>query len=71
VLNVSGTITADGTDRGFLEGPAARWVDDLLVLHRDQRIDGFVFWPTEGEPVEQIRRYTEQVVPAVRAGAGS
>ncbi|MGK8502219.1 LLM class flavin-dependent oxidoreductase [Nocardia asiatica] len=71
VLNVSGTITADGADRGFLEGPPERWADDLLALHRDQRIDGFVFWPTEGEPVEQIRRYTEQVVPAVRAAAGS
>ncbi|WP_406267624.1 LLM class flavin-dependent oxidoreductase [Nocardia sp. NBC_00881] len=66
IYNVSGTITADGSDQGFLEGPPERWVDDLLALHRDQRIDGFVFWPTEGEPVEQIRRYTEQVVPAVR-----
>ncbi|WP_174187103.1 LLM class flavin-dependent oxidoreductase [Nocardia barduliensis] len=71
VLNVSGTITADGADRGFLEGPPERWADDLLALHRDQRIDGFVFWPTEGEPVEQIRRYTEQVVPAVRTAAGT
>ncbi|WP_085997142.1 LLM class flavin-dependent oxidoreductase [Nocardia pneumoniae] len=71
VYNVSGTITADGTDHGFLEGPPERWVDDLLALHRDQRIDGFVFWPTDGEPVEQIRRYTEQVVPAVRAAAGA
>ncbi|MEU4340061.1 LLM class flavin-dependent oxidoreductase [Nocardia sp. NPDC023852] len=68
IYNVSGTITADGSDQGFLEGPPERWVDDLLALHRDQRIDGFVFWPTEGEPVEQIRRYTEQVVPAVRVG---
>ncbi|MGO4617399.1 LLM class flavin-dependent oxidoreductase [Nocardia sp. 2YAB30] len=68
IYNVSGTITADGSDQGFLEGPPQRWVDDLLALHRDQRIDGFVFWPTEGEPVEQIRRYTEQVVPAVRVG---
>ncbi|MEU7766827.1 LLM class flavin-dependent oxidoreductase [Nocardia sp. NPDC049190] len=70
VYNVSGTITADGSDNGFLEGPPERWVEDLLALHRDQRVDGFVFWPTEGEPVEQIRRYTEQVVPAVRLGGG-
>ncbi|MET7773059.1 LLM class flavin-dependent oxidoreductase [Nocardia sp. NPDC005366] len=67
IYNVSGTITDDRTDRGFLEGPAARWVDDLVALHRDQRIDAFVFWPIEGEPVDQIRRYAEQVVPAVRA----
>ncbi|MBF6203654.1 MULTISPECIES: LLM class flavin-dependent oxidoreductase [Nocardia] len=71
VLNVSGHITADGADHGFLDGPPERWADDLLTLHRAQRIDGFVFWPTEGEPVEQIRRYTEQVVPAVRTGAGT
>ncbi|MGW4364456.1 LLM class flavin-dependent oxidoreductase [Nocardia takedensis] len=66
LYNVSGTIT-DGDDRGFLEGPPARWIDDLVGLHRDQRIDGFVFWPMEGDPVEQIRRYAELVVPAVRA----
>ncbi|WP_405178639.1 LLM class flavin-dependent oxidoreductase [Nocardia sp. NBC_01377] len=67
VYNVSGTITDDRTDHGFLEGPVARWVDDLVALHRDQRVDGFVFWPIEGEPFDQFRRYAEQVVPAVRA----
>ncbi|MEV0295771.1 LLM class flavin-dependent oxidoreductase [Nocardia sp. NPDC050710] len=67
IYNVSGTITDDGVDRGFLEGPPTRWVDDLTALHQDQRIDGFVFWPIEGEPVEQVRRYAEQVAPAVRA----
>ncbi|MGK8521029.1 hypothetical protein ACRS6B_05455 [Nocardia asteroides] len=51
--------------------PARAVADNLLALHRDQRIDGFVFWATEGEPVEQIRRYTEQVVPVVRTRAGT
>ncbi|MBH0778882.1 LLM class flavin-dependent oxidoreductase [Nocardia bovistercoris] len=67
IYNVSGAITDEGVDRGFLEGPASRWVDELTALHHDQRVDGFVFWPMEGEPFDQIRRYSEQVVPAVRA----
>ena len=65
------TITADGTDHGFLEGPPERWVDDLSTLHRDQRIDGFIFWPTEGDPVDQVHRYAELVAPAVRANVAS
>lgn len=67
IYNVSGTITDNGVDHGFLEGPVSRWVDDLTALHAEQRVDGFVFWPTEGDPAEQIRRYAEQVAPAVRA----
>ncbi|WP_227997477.1 LLM class flavin-dependent oxidoreductase [Nocardia australiensis] len=67
IYNVSGTITDNGVDHGFLEGPPQRWIDDLGALHRDQRIDAFVFWPTEGDPVEQIHRYAEVVAPAVRA----
>jgi alkanesulfonate monooxygenase SsuD/methylene tetrahydromethanopterin reductase-like flavin-dependent oxidoreductase (luciferase family) len=67
IYNVSGTITDNGVDHGFLEGPPTRWIDDLSALHRDQRIDAFVFWPTEGDPVEQIHRYAELVAPAVRA----
>ncbi|MEV5840212.1 LLM class flavin-dependent oxidoreductase [Nocardia sp. NPDC052112] len=71
VYNLSGTITADGTDHGFLEGPPERWVDDLSALHRDQRIDGFIFWPTEGDPVDQVHRYAELVAPGVRANVAS
>ncbi|WP_433712423.1 LLM class flavin-dependent oxidoreductase [Nocardia sp. CA-084685] len=71
VYNLSGTITTDGTDQGFLEGPPERWVDDLSALHRDQRIDGFIFWPTEGDPVDQVHRYAELVAPAVRANVAS
>ncbi|MET8774099.1 LLM class flavin-dependent oxidoreductase [Nocardia sp. NPDC004654] len=67
IYNVSGTITDNGVDHGFLEGPVSRWVDDLTALHAEQRVDGFVFWPTEGDPAEQIPRYAEQVAPAVRA----
>ncbi|RBO87913.1 LLM class flavin-dependent oxidoreductase [Nocardia puris] len=66
LYNVSGTIT-DGADGGFLAGPVERWVDDLTALHLERRVDGFVFWPSEGDAAAQVRRYTEQVVPAVRA----
>ena len=71
VYNLSGTISDDGTDHGFLEGPPERWVDELSALHRDQRVDAFIFWPTEGDPVEQVHRYAELVAPAVRANLAS
>ncbi|WP_330251839.1 hypothetical protein OG874_37875 [Nocardia sp. NBC_00565] len=46
-------------------------MDDLSALHRDQRVDAFIFWPTEGDPVEQVHRYAELVAPAVRANLAS
>jgi alkanesulfonate monooxygenase SsuD/methylene tetrahydromethanopterin reductase-like flavin-dependent oxidoreductase (luciferase family) len=66
VANVNGVITTEGSD-GFLRGPASQWVDDLRRLQTDYGFDTFIFWG-EGEHDEQVRRFAEDVVPAVRAG---
>ena len=67
IANVNGTIT-NGPSAGFLEGPHRQWVDQLSELIVDHRIDGFVLWPKEGDPIEQTHRFTE-VAAAVRESA--
>jgi alkanesulfonate monooxygenase SsuD/methylene tetrahydromethanopterin reductase-like flavin-dependent oxidoreductase (luciferase family) len=64
VANVNGAITSGQSD-GFLRGPAKQWLDDLRRLREDYRFDTFIFWG-EGDPDEQLRRFAEDVVPAVR-----
>jgi alkanesulfonate monooxygenase SsuD/methylene tetrahydromethanopterin reductase-like flavin-dependent oxidoreductase (luciferase family) len=64
IANVNGTIT-DGSSNGFLNGPASQWVDDLRRLQIEFRFDSFIFWG-DGDPDEQLRRFAEDVVPALR-----
>jgi alkanesulfonate monooxygenase SsuD/methylene tetrahydromethanopterin reductase-like flavin-dependent oxidoreductase (luciferase family) len=65
LLNVSGTIAA-GPARDLLQGPPAHWVEALTELAAEQGFDGFVFWPTAGDTLEQIERFAGDVVPGVR-----
>jgi alkanesulfonate monooxygenase SsuD/methylene tetrahydromethanopterin reductase-like flavin-dependent oxidoreductase (luciferase family) len=64
IVNVHGEIT-DGRVAGPLEGPPATWVDTLAGWATGMSIDSFVFWPDGG--VEQVERFAQDVVPAVRA----
>jgi alkanesulfonate monooxygenase SsuD/methylene tetrahydromethanopterin reductase-like flavin-dependent oxidoreductase (luciferase family) len=64
IANVSGVITG-GDSEGFLRGPARQWIDDLRRLHDDYRFDSFIF-SGEGDPDDQLRRFAEDVVPALR-----
>ena len=66
LLNVSGTITA-GPAQELLQGPPAHWVEALTGLAAEQGFDGFVFWATAGDTLEQIERFAADVVPGVRA----
>ena len=65
VYNVSGRIT-DGPAEGFLDGPPQRWVDDVTALVVERGMDTFVLWPDEADVTGQLRRWAEEVVPAVR-----
>jgi alkanesulfonate monooxygenase SsuD/methylene tetrahydromethanopterin reductase-like flavin-dependent oxidoreductase (luciferase family) len=67
VANVSGEIT-DRAAVGFLRGPARQWVDDLQRLREEYGFDSFIFWG-DGDHDEQVRRFAEDVVPAVRQAA--
>lgn len=64
IYNVNGVIQA--ARGGFLAGPVEQWTDELADLALSQGIDTFVLWPT-GEPMDQLRRFAEEVAPAVRA----
>jgi alkanesulfonate monooxygenase SsuD/methylene tetrahydromethanopterin reductase-like flavin-dependent oxidoreductase (luciferase family) len=64
IYNVAGAIT-DGMKGGFLDGPGSYWSDELTRLALEFGMDAFVFWPAT-DPTAQLRRFAEDVVPAVR-----
>jgi alkanesulfonate monooxygenase SsuD/methylene tetrahydromethanopterin reductase-like flavin-dependent oxidoreductase (luciferase family) len=63
ILNVNGVIT-DGASNGILQGPVNQWADELTDLAITYGFDTFIFW---GEGDGQLQRFSEEVVPAVRA----
>lgn len=63
ILNVNGVIT-DGASNGILQGPVNQWADELTDLAITYSFDTFIFW---GEGDGQLQRFSEEVVPAVRA----
>jgi alkanesulfonate monooxygenase SsuD/methylene tetrahydromethanopterin reductase-like flavin-dependent oxidoreductase (luciferase family) len=64
VYNVGGTI-ADGPTRGLLDGPSEHWIEALTGFAAELGFDTFVFWP-EGDLLEQVERFAQEVVPGVR-----
>ncbi|MGH8777147.1 MAG: LLM class flavin-dependent oxidoreductase [Jiangellaceae bacterium] len=62
IYNVNGVVT-DGPSEGFLRGPVDQWADELTALAVDHRADTLVFW---GDGADQLRRFAEDVVPAIR-----
>jgi alkanesulfonate monooxygenase SsuD/methylene tetrahydromethanopterin reductase-like flavin-dependent oxidoreductase (luciferase family) len=64
VYNVFGSIT-DGPARGFLDGPAEQWVDELTRLVVDGGMDTFVFGAASDQ-VRQSQVFAAEVAPAVR-----
>jgi alkanesulfonate monooxygenase SsuD/methylene tetrahydromethanopterin reductase-like flavin-dependent oxidoreductase (luciferase family) len=64
LYNVMGSITG-GESKGFLDGPAGQWVDELSELYTNKRMDTFIFSPAVVSE-EQIRIFAEEVVPHVR-----
>ena len=65
VYNVGGTI-ADGPTDGLLKGPPRHWIETLTGFAVELGFDTFVFWPDE-EPLAQLERFAQEVVPALRA----
>jgi alkanesulfonate monooxygenase SsuD/methylene tetrahydromethanopterin reductase-like flavin-dependent oxidoreductase (luciferase family) len=66
LYNVSGSITEGEVDQ-LLLGPVGHWVETLTGFALDLGFDTFIFWPCR-EPEVQVRRFVEEVVPAVRSG---
>jgi alkanesulfonate monooxygenase SsuD/methylene tetrahydromethanopterin reductase-like flavin-dependent oxidoreductase (luciferase family) len=69
VYNLGGSI-ADGPTRGLLQGPPEHWIETLAGFAADLGFDTFVFWPAD-EPLEQLERFAEEVVPGLRAAVPS
>jgi hypothetical protein len=66
--NLSGMITdgeSDGDGDGAIVGDANHWARTLATIATDVGFDTFIFWP-DGHDPEQIRAFTEDVVPKVR-----
>lgn len=63
ILNVNGEIT-DGESSGILHGPVRQWVEQLTDLAVNYGFDTFVLW---AEDENQLPRFAEEIVPAVRA----
>jgi alkanesulfonate monooxygenase SsuD/methylene tetrahydromethanopterin reductase-like flavin-dependent oxidoreductase (luciferase family) len=64
VYNVGGTI-ADGEAGGLLQGPPGHWIEALTGFAEELGFDTFVFWPDE-EPLAQLERFAQEVVPGLR-----
>jgi alkanesulfonate monooxygenase SsuD/methylene tetrahydromethanopterin reductase-like flavin-dependent oxidoreductase (luciferase family) len=63
LYNISGRIGPGGG--GFLDGPAAQWVEQLLPLVTDTGMDTLVLWPSES-PARQLELFAAEVAPALR-----
>lgn len=68
IYNISGAIqdTVDD-DPTAIVGPPQMWVERLLMLAAEHRIDSFVLWP-RGDEDTQLARFALEVAPQVRAG---
>jgi alkanesulfonate monooxygenase SsuD/methylene tetrahydromethanopterin reductase-like flavin-dependent oxidoreductase (luciferase family) len=64
IYNLAGAIT-DGRRGDYLEGPVSYWVEELTRLAVELGMDAFGLWPST-EPTAQLRRFAEEVAPAVR-----
>jgi alkanesulfonate monooxygenase SsuD/methylene tetrahydromethanopterin reductase-like flavin-dependent oxidoreductase (luciferase family) len=47
--------------------PADGWIEHLVELARDHRIDTFTIWPLGNHQIEQIHAFVSQIAPAARA----
>jgi hypothetical protein len=70
IANIPGAISESeegshpqGSDP--LVGPSGFWAEVLVEWALEFRFDAFVFWPAE-DPERQVRRFGEEVVPAVK-----
>ncbi|MEV1289610.1 LLM class flavin-dependent oxidoreductase [Micromonospora sp. NPDC049679] len=61
--NVAGSFTS--REGGFLQGPSKLWVSQLTELALTQGISAFILAPGQA-PESDLRRFAEEVAPAVR-----
>ncbi|HTI15823.1 MAG TPA: LLM class flavin-dependent oxidoreductase [Dictyobacter sp.] len=52
---------------GLIVGTVQDWVDTIVRYYNEMNLDTFLFWPVSRDEEVQIRRFVEEVVPAVKA----
>ena len=67
IYNIAGLVGRE-SDQPF-QGSAPQWTDQLASLVTEHGMNGFVFWPADDRE-NQLARFAEEVVPAVRAALG-
>lgn len=65
MVNIHGQFAA--VRGGFLNGPSAQWVDDLLPLVLEEGISTFILM---GDDPHAMETFAQEVAPALRAAAG-
>jgi alkanesulfonate monooxygenase SsuD/methylene tetrahydromethanopterin reductase-like flavin-dependent oxidoreductase (luciferase family) len=63
LYNLMGLISDENT--GPFHGPVERWVETLVGLYTDARMNTFVYWPS-GDRERQSHLFAEEVVPLAR-----
>ena len=61
LLNVNGSFPSN--DQGFLQGPPAQWVEQLLPLVLQQGVGTFILWADDSRSIEI---WSGEVAPALR-----
>ena len=51
-------------------GTVSDWVTELVSLYHDYGQDTFIVWPYGKHGLEQLHRFTDEIVPAVKAELG-
>ena len=69
ILNIGGAITGGERGDDVLTGPIQHWATTLASFATEIGIDSFVFWPPDGD-ADQLRRFADEVSPAVREAVG-
>ena len=69
VVNLGGSITDGERGDDLLTGPVEHWVATLASWATEIGIDSFIFWAADGD-ANQVRRFADEVAPAVRERVG-
>jgi hypothetical protein len=67
ILDLGRPDTARTEDKpNNIYGPVEHWVEEILALYHDCRVDTINFWPVSGNQFVQIEAFAKEVVPGVR-----
>jgi alkanesulfonate monooxygenase SsuD/methylene tetrahydromethanopterin reductase-like flavin-dependent oxidoreductase (luciferase family) len=67
IYNIDGDFTSTGG--GFLQGPPRLWIEQLTELTLVHGVSGYILYRIESDEI--IRKFAEEVVPAVRSAVST